>query len=200
MSGKYKKLMLLVGLALTCGLLTTTTVMAADFVLLLKSGGMKLADETQLLDGATSTFSDKSDRTLSLGWEIRSEKNVGIGMEYITYEHDLTKLLPAPSAGYTRSQIYLFSVRKYFIPSKVFHPFVGFGLGYGFSRYNDGGGNIDEDWNYALQVTGGFELQFADEFGIFLEAKGLASGTDGERANEFDFSSAGLMAGVSFIF
>jgi opacity protein-like surface antigen len=192
---KYKKLMMFAGLALAFSLLTSTTATAADFVLMLKSGAIKLADETQLLDGSTRTFSDKSDRTLSLGWEVRSENNVGLGMEYITYEHDFTPL----ANGYTRTQVYLFSARKYFIPSKVFHPFVGIGLGYGFSRYNNGV-DIDEDWNLALQLTGGFELQFADEFAIFLEAKGLASGTDGERANEFDFSSTGLMAGVSFIF
>ena len=177
-------------------LMLVTTASAGDFVLMLKSGCMRLSDETQFHDGATRTFSDKSDRTLGIGWEVRSENNVGLGMEVFTFEHEFT-----PSAtGYTKSDIYLFSVRKYFKPTKVFHPFAGIGLGYGFAKYDDGVGNVDRDWNMALQVTGGFELQFADDFGFFVEAKGLASGTDGERANEFDFSSAGLMAGISFIF
>jgi opacity protein-like surface antigen len=196
MIAKYKKLLFFSGLVLAFSLLTTTTAMAGDFVLMLKLGGMKLADETQVHDAATRTFSDKSDRTIAVGWEIRSAQNVGLGMEYFTFEHDFTPSV----AGYTKTEIYLFSARKYFTPSKVFHPFAGVGLGYGFAKYDDGVGNVDRDWNYALQLTGGFELRFAEEFGIFLEAKGLASGTDGERANEFDFSSAGLMAGVSFIF
>ena len=185
----------LLALALLFSLLIPATAAAGDFVLMIKSGAMQLSDETQDLDGGIRTFSDKSDRTLSLAWEIRNAKNVGLGMEYITYEHDFTPL----ANSYTRTQVYLFSARKYFTPSKVFHPFAGIGLGYGFSRYNNGI-DVDEDWNLALQLTGGFELQFSDDFGIFLEAKGLASGTDGERANDFDFSSTGLMAGVSFIF
>jgi opacity protein-like surface antigen len=196
MRATHKKLMLFFGLTIPFCLLITGTAVAADFVLMLKSGVMQLADETQTLDGTSHTFSDKSDRTLALGWEIRTDKNVGLGMEYITYEHDFD----ASPAAYTRSQIYLFSARKYFVPSKVFHPFAGIGLGWGFTRYNDGIQHTDEDWNLALQLTGGFELQFSEGFAVFLEAKGLASGTDGERANEFDFSSTGLMAGVSFIF
>ena len=79
------------------------------------------------------------------------------------------------------------------------HPFGGIGLGWGYSKFSHVA-DVDRDWNYTLQISAGLEIQFAEEFGVYLEAKGLASGSDGERANEFDFSGSGLMAGVSFIF
>jgi len=197
MIAEYKKLMFFSGLILIFGLLITNTAAAGDFVLMIKSGRMELADETQTIDVLPRTFSDKSDRTFGLGWEIRNINNVGLGMEYVTYEHEFT---PATIDGYAKTQLLMFSARKYFAPSKMFLPFLGIGLGYGLTKYDDGIGDADHDLNYALQVTGGFELQFAEDFGIFLEAKGVASGTDGERDNEFDFSSTGLMAGISFIF
>ena len=192
----FNKLLLFAGLFLLVTLMATGNATAADFVVILKSGTVQLADETQRLDGETRTFDETSAKTLAVAWEIRNARNVGLGMEYITFEHDFT----SPSSdGYTKSQLYLFSARKYFNASKMVHPFGGIGLGWGYTKFNRVG-DIDRDWNYVLQISAGVEIRFAEEFGIFIEGKGLASGTDGERENEFDFSGPSLMAGVSFIF
>jgi len=169
---------------------------AADFAIMVKSGAAFLSDDDQRLDGEVRNFDDSSQRTLGLAWEIRNSRNVGLGMEYLTFEHEFT---PLDSEGYTRTQLYLFSARQYFAMDSMVHPFVGIGLGWGYTKFHRIG-DTDHDWNGALQLAAGLEFRFAREFGIFVEGKGLASGTDGERDNEFDFTGSGLLAGVSFIF
>ena len=190
------KLLLLSGLFLLLALMSVGNATAADFVLILKSGTVKLTDDTQKLDDEVRTFDESSAKTLAIGWEVRNARNVGLGVEYITFEHDFTSL---SSDGYTKTQLYLFNARKYFSVGKIVRPFGGIGLGWGYTKFGRDG-DVDRDLNYVLQIAAGVELQLAEEFGIFIEGKGLASGTDGERENEFDFSGPSLMAGVSVIF
>jgi opacity protein-like surface antigen len=183
-------------LALTSIIFTANNAVAADFAIMLKTGGVRLSDETQYLDGETRTFDEDSEKTLAIAWEIRNSRNVGIGMEYITFEHDFT----APVySGYTKTELYMFSARKYFAADSMIHPFGGIGLGWGYTKF-DRTVDVDRDWNYVLQLSAGLELRFAEEFGLYIEAKSLMSGTDGVRENEYDFSGPSLMTGVSFIF
>jgi len=190
------KQLLLSGLFLLLALMSVGNATAADFALILKSGTVQLADATQKLDDEFRTFDESSAKTLAIGWEVRNARNVGLGVEYITFEHDFTSL---SSDGYTKTQLYLFNARKYFSVGKIVRPFGGIGLGWGYTKFGRDG-DVDRDLNYVLQIAAGVELQLAAEFGIFLEGKGFASGTDGERENEFDFSGPSLMAGVSVIF
>jgi hypothetical protein len=176
--------------------LTAGQAAAADFAMIMKSGTVKLWDEDQRLDLADRRFDGHSQRTLALAWEIRNAKEVAMGMEYLTYRHDLSDTV----SGGAKTQVVLFNIKKYFSPNLVLHPYAGFGLGWGHARFDDGQGNIDRDFNLALQASGGVEFRIGNNFGIYTELKGLASGTDGEDENEFDFSGTGLMAGISLIF
>ncbi len=196
MYSKHYKIKVILTLLLSCILITAQNAAAADFAVILKSGVAKLSDDTQFLDGQVRTFDDESNKTLGIAWEIRNSRNVGMGMEYITFEHDF---ISPSSTGYAKTELYLFSARKYFAPESMVHPFCGIGLGWGYTKFSHIA-DTDRNWDYALQISAGLELQLAEEFGIYIEAKGLASGTDGERENEFDYSGSGLMAGVSFIF
>ncbi|MEN8135218.1 MAG: hypothetical protein ABFS18_06740 [Thermodesulfobacteriota bacterium] len=192
----FNKLLLLSGLFMLAALIFVGNATAADFVMILKSGTVQLADDTQKLDLETRDFDKSSAKTLAIAWEVRNSRDVGMGMEYITFEHDFT----SPSSdGYAKTQLYLFSARKYFNMGSMVHPFGGVGLGWGYSKFGRDG-DVDRDLNYVLQINAGLEIQLAEEFGIFIEGKALASGTDGERENEFDFSGPSLMAGVSLIF
>ncbi|MFN2366693.1 MAG: hypothetical protein ABR523_09570, partial [Desulfurivibrionaceae bacterium] len=129
-------------LAIAAMIFIPTGAVAADFVIILKSGAAFLSDDDQRLDGETRDFDDSSNKTLGLAWEIRNSRNVGLGMEYLTFEHDF---ISPSSEGYTKTQLYLFSARKYFAMDSMVHPFVGIGLGWGYSKFhrvND----IDRDW------------------------------------------------------
>lgn len=175
---------------------TAGRVYAVDFALIMKSGTVKLWDDDQSLDLVDRRFDSHSQRTLSLGWEIRNAKEVAMGMEYITYHHDLL----SSATGGAKTQVVLFNIKKYFSPNLVLHPYAGFGMGVGHAKFDDGQGYVDRELNLALQASGGVEFRIGNNFGIYTEVKGLASGTDGEDENEFDFSGTGLMAGISMIF
>ncbi|MFN2369075.1 MAG: hypothetical protein ABR605_09040, partial [Desulfurivibrionaceae bacterium] len=75
-------------LAIAAMIFIPTGAVAADFVIILKSGAAFLSDDDQRLDGETRDFDDSSNKTLGLAWEIRNSRNVGLGMEYLTFEHD----------------------------------------------------------------------------------------------------------------
>ena len=181
----------LLGSGLPCGI-----AQAADFAVIVKSGTIQLWDREQQLDGANRDFASNSHSTLALAWEIRNAKEVALGMEYLTYNHDFTP----SSNGYTKSQLWMFTAKKYFSPNQVLHPFAGIGLGWGQAKYDDGQGNVDRDINIALQAAAGMEFRLGKNLGFYTEIKGVASGTDGKDGKEFDFSGTGFLAGISLIF
>lgn len=186
---------LMAGLLLGAGV-TANSARAADFAVIVKSGTVQLWDQEQRLDGGERNFDSNSRRTLAVAWEVRNAKEVAMGMEYMTYIHDFNP----SSNGYAKSQLWMFTAKKYFSPSQVLHPFAGIGLGWGQAKYDDGQGNVDRDINIALQATAGMEFRLGKNFGFYTEVKGLASGADSEEDKEFDFSGTGFMAGISMIF
>ncbi len=187
-------LLLLVLGCLIC--LSTGAAQAADFAVIVKSGTVQLWDEDQRLDMVERHFDNHSQRTLAVAWEIRNAKELALGMEYFTFRHGFSP----PSTGHTKTQVVQFTVKKYFSPNHILHPYGGIGLGWGHAKYDDGQGNIDRDVNFAMQASAGIEFRIGDNFGLYTEVKGLASGTDGEDENEFDFSGTGFLAGISMIF
>lgn len=192
----YRQVLPLLTAVMIGSALAATAARAADFAMIVKSGTVQLWDDDQHLDRVDRHFDDNSRRTLALAWEVRNAKEVGLGMEYMTFQHDF-----APSVnGHTKTQVWMFNAKKYFSPNRVLHPFVGIGLGWGHAKYNDGQGNVDRDVNVALQATTGVEFRIGENFGFYTEVKGLASNTDGAEDNEFDFSGTGFMAGISMIF
>ena len=169
---------------------------AADFAMIVKSGSLALWDQDQRLDLVDRQFENHSQRTLAVAWEVRNTKEVALGMEYFTFRHEFSP----PVTGRVKTQVLQFTVKKYFSPVRVLHPYAGVGFGWGHAKYDDGEGNIDRDLNFAMQASAGIEFRIGDNFGIYTEVKGLASGTDGEDENEFDFSGTGFLAGISMIF
>lgn len=189
-------LVLILGFFVVVAAANVAPAAAADFAFMMKSGNARLWDDKQTLDSVERHFDHSSSKNFGLAWEIRNAQDVGLGMEYLTYQHDYTP----PTTGTSKSQYFMFSAKKYYGAGSIFYPYVGAGAGLVHAKINDGQGNIDRDTNLALMATAGLELRFAESFGFFAEFKGLASGTDGEDDNEFDASATGFMAGVSFIF
>ena len=166
----------------------------ADGALIIKTGNVKLWDETQNLGGADRTFDSNSWRTFALAWEHRNRRGMGLGVEYVTYRHDYTP----PSTGQTKTQVLMFSAKKYFNPSALVHPFFGIGIGLGHTSVT-GGANVGPDLNLELQAAAGVELRF-DNVGIYMEAKGLYNDSDGPTGNRYDPSATAVFGGMSFIF
>lgn len=162
----------------------------------MKLGQVKLWDDTQLLGAQERVFDDSSGRTFGLAWEHRSRSGVGLGVEYITYRHDYTP--STRNMGEAKTQMILFSARKYFIDSGVFHPFLGMGMGLGHTSVT-GGPNLSPEVDFQAQVNTGIEFRF-DNIGFLVEVKGLYNDSKGPSNNRYDPSGTGIFGGMSFIF
>lgn len=168
----------------------------AGGAMIMKTGNVQLWDDTQLLGGQQRTFDSSSWRTFALAWEHRNKLGMGLGIEYITYRHDYT---PSTAGdGQAKTQILLFSARKYFTASDIVHPFVGMGMGIGHTSIT-GGPNLSPDVNFEVQANTGIEFRF-DNVGFYMEVKGLYNNSDGPSNNRYDPSATGVFGGMSFIF
>jgi hypothetical protein len=168
----------------------------AGGAMIMKTGKVRLWDDSQYLDGLQRDFDTSSWRTFSLAWEHRGRHGMGMGIEYITYRHGYT---PAVSGdGQAKTQILLFSARKYFDASSIVHPFVGLGMGLGHTSVT-GGASIGPDVNFEVQADTGIEFRF-DNVGFYMELKGLYNDSSGPSGNNYDPSATGVFGGMSFIF
>ena len=168
----------------------------AGGAIIMKLGQVELWDDTQFLGTQARVFDDNSRRTFGLAWEHRNRRGVGLGVEYLTYRHDYSP--STANLGEAKTQMVLFSARKYFIDSGVFHPFVGMGVGIGHTSVTSGP-NLSPDVNFQLQANTGIELRF-DNIGFLVEVKGLYNDSDGPSNNRYDPSGTGIFGGMSFIF
>lgn len=187
----------LLSTGLIAGMLTLASAPAlAGGAMIMKTGKVQLWDDSQYLDTRTRNFDDSSWRTFALAWEHRGRRGMGLGVEYITYRHSY---LPSTSGdGQAKTQIVLFSARKYFDASSIVHPFVGLGMGLGHTSVT-GGASIGPDVNFEIQANTGIELRF-DNVGFYVELKGLYNDTSGPSGNRYDPSATGVFGGMSFIF
>lgn len=190
-----QRLLLSTCLATGLSALVSAPAMAGG-ALIMKTGNVELWDSTQQLGGSPRTFDDNSARTFALAWEHRSRRGMGLGMEYITYRHDY--LPSSGNQGQAKTQILLFSARKYFDASSILHPFVGMGMGLGHTSVT-GGADIDPDVNFEVQANTGIELRF-DNIGFYAELKGLYNDSSGPSGNRYDPSGTAVFGGMSFIF
>lgn len=182
---------------LIAGMLTLASAPAlAGGALIMKTGKVQLWDESQSLDGQTRTFDSDSGRTFALAWEHRNRRGMGMGVEYITYRHDYTP--SSTTFGQAKTQILLFSARKYFNASEIVHPFFGVGMGLGHTSVT-GGADLNPDINFEVQANTGVELRF-DNIGFYVELKGLYNDSDGPSGNRYDPSGTAVFGGMSFIF
>ncbi len=187
--------LLLTGLIAGVFALTSSPALAGG-AMIMKTGKVQLWDDSQNLGDQPLTFDDSSWRTFALAWEHRGRRGMGLGVEYITYRHSY---LPSTSGdGQAKTQIVLFSARKYFDASSIVHPFVGLGMGLGHTSVT-GGARIGPDVNFEVQANTGIEFRF-DNVGFYMELKGLYNDSSGPSGNNYDPSGTGVFGGMSFIF
>ena len=169
----------------------------AGGAIIMKLGQVQLWDDAQFLGGQNRVFDDRSRRTFGFAWEHRNKRDIGFGMEYLTYRHDY-RPATAASGGQAKTQMILFSARKYFIASGVFHPFVGMGMGLGHTSVT-GGPDLSPEVDFQVQANTGIEFRF-DNIGFLVEVKGLYNDSDGPVNNRYDPSGTAIFGGMSFIF
>lgn len=169
----------------------------AGGAVIVKGGAVTLLDDTQMIDNILSTFDESSARTFGVAFEHRTRRNgLSFGIEYNSYRHDFTNALLEP--GDTHTQILQFVVRKYFYEQSPVRPFIGLGVGGGYTHaeHRAAGFTWDEYYgSFALQGVLGVEFKI-ENLSLMLEVKNFWHEPGG--SDEYNASATGLYGGIGF--
>ncbi len=168
----------------------------------IKSGAVQLLDNTQVFDGmglpVNVDINTRSAKTLNIGWELRLPRGWAVGTEYLGYHNRFT---PQGSNrfGTAETDAFMVTGKKYFAVSGAFHPYLGGGIGTGFTHVANTrtGGSVDNsDFAILLHALLGVELRIED-LSVLLEARSLFYTVDPEKA-DLDPGAASLLLGFGF--
>jgi len=171
---------------------------AAGGAVIVKGGAAILSDDTQLIDNRFATIDDASSaRTFGLAFEHRTRRNgMSFGIEYNSYRHDFTTALAEP--GETHTQILQFVARKYFFERSMVRPFIGVGVGGGYTRAEYTSGGLKEDdyvGSFVLQGVLGVEFR-VENLSLMLEAKRFWHEPGG--SDDYNATATGVYGGIGF--
>ncbi len=167
----------------------------------IKGGAMRLWDNNQDIDSSPRTLDATSNSAFGFSFETRKRNDIGLGIEYLNYRNNFTPP-SSPEPGLARTQTLQFVARKYFDPSVLLHPFVGFGVGIGQTTvsYDTSTTSYKHyDANLALQAMAGVEFRFDNNFGVSAELKGLYHDAGGT-GNRYDASATGVFIGMTLLY
>lgn len=181
---------------LVLGLLALLPAVAqAGGALLVKGGTMRLADDTQTVDATQISLDEISRGAFAVNVEGRKRNGIALGGEYLTYRHDFS--YPVSQSGEARTQMLQFLAKKYFIQDGPLHPYLGIGLGLGFTDVSSNSGVVsDLGLGFAMQVLLGLEVRF-DNLSFLAEVKHLYYDIDGG-GNDYNPTAIGVFAGMGF--
>lgn len=175
-------------------LLGSATVHAEEAALMVKLGRISVAHSEQDLDGARRSIDD-SRHTYALAYEQRTNDGVAYGSEWMTYTNRWSG--PGSANGEFKSNVLLFTLKKYMPPSGQIYPYAGAGIGMVHASAN--GLNYDPSLGLALQLDGGVEVRW-QSVGLYTEIKGLYAHPGTFWGNQSDSSGIGVFAGLSILF
>jgi opacity protein-like surface antigen len=173
------------------------------FALTLKTGDIRLVDDSQTISGNERIFDRSADSVFAIEGEGRLQgeaENLSLGGESLRYKNHFRR---ASTAGvgfedtlYT--QAFLIKSKYYFRPGKAWQPYLGGGIGTVWSE--DFGGPVRGIANAtAYQAVLGMQLRAA-RVGIRVEYMYLRARETDNDGQKVDVSSRGLFVGLSFFF
>ena len=171
-----------------------------SFVLTLKTGSVRIADESQTISGNDWSFDRSANNVAALEGETRvgdRTENLSLGFEVLRYDN---RFGPASGTGvggtmYTRA--FLAKSKYYFLPGSAWQPYVG--GGFGIVQSFDYSGPLHSAEGVGYQGIVGMQLR-ADRIGLKMEYLGLLARLTDDNGNRINVSSHGLFVGLSFYF
>jgi opacity protein-like surface antigen len=184
-----------------------STAHAVESSFFLKSGAIFLDRTSQTLDdNTTRSFDSSSHNTYAWAWEVRfpigREKlhHIAPGLEYVRYYYSFT---PRTGGSEADASVSMFVVKYYaMLPDSPFHPFAGFGYGYGRTRVSTNSFGFDDtilDNSLALQISAGVEYRPKD-FGVYAELKYVDNYSQNRTSRDFNASGWGIFVGLAVRF
>jgi len=170
---------------------------AADGAVLVKGGAVFLSDDIQLIDNVLGSIDESSTRTFAASFEHRNRRGMAFGIEYTSYRHDYTTVVTAED-GDTRTQVLQFIARKYFFQRSPVRPFIGLGVGGGYTHAEFRQGGIvreDDIGSFVLQGALGAEFRI-ENLSLMLEVKRFWH--EPGSSDDYNATATGVFGGVGF--
>jgi len=168
----------------------------SKFVLMLKTGTLTLAEDTQQILGIDRAFDDTVSGLYSIE-ALYQLPAIAIGGEVIGYSTEFTSAGASDKHDVDVMNVFV-NARKYFRSGRRIQPFIGAGLGAATADIS--GPTIAGDtFGLAYQLTAGVEFRVA-RVGLQAEVKHIGAETEDENNEKIDVSGTGAFLGVGLHF
>jgi opacity protein-like surface antigen len=165
----------------------------------LRGGEMILHDDKQVFGQSGSPNTDVSlDRhsqsAFGFSWELRLPFGWSVGTEFLRYKNEFTPTSSPSARGLAQTDAFLVTAKKYFLPEKMFRPYVGWGAGAGVtenSNQSTGGTINDSNINPVFHAMAGAEWRFDNNLSLLLETRYLVFSIESQKT---DYNPTGLGA------
>lgn len=170
----------------------------------LKIGGMSLQDTNQVLGqfsvpNTPVEIDQTSKSSFVFGWELRLPHGVAVGTEFLRYRNRFAPTSAPANTGDAQVQVFAVTGKKYFLTESSLRPYIGGGIGYGFTDINNKpSGGVLDDYNSHFLAHGvvGAEWRI-DNLSFLLEARILEFAINANKT-DYDPSGVGAFMGIGF--
>jgi len=169
----------------------------------IKGGSVQVQDKAQVFSNPARSLIDvdlntMSSRVLNVGWELRLRQGWAVGTEYLAYDNRFT---PQGSTllGTAETRAVMVTGKKYFLTDDRLRPYIGGGIGSGFTYVSNtrAGGIVDDNnFHFLLHALLGMEWRI-ENLSILLEVRTLQYGVAHNKA-DYDPSSTSVLLGAGF--
>ena len=171
------------------------------FVLTIKTGDVKLADDSQTIGGNDWFFERSATDIAAIEGETRlgrGAENLSLGGEVLRYNNRF-RLASAPGAfaGTMYTRAFFAKSKYYFMPGSAWQPYAG--AGFGVVQAFDYSGPLHSAEGTGYQGVVGMQLR-TERVGLRMEYLGLWARIADDEGRKINLSSHGLFVGLSFFF
>jgi len=171
-----------------------------SFVLTLKTGSVRLSDDSQTVSGNNWTLDRSASNVAALEGEARvggGTENLSLGFEVLRYDNRFRPESGSGVGGTMYTRAFLAKSKYYFLPGSAWQPYVG--GGFGIVQAFDYSGPLHSAEGVGYQGVVGMQLR-ADRIGMKMEYLGLLARLTDDIGDRVNVSSHGLFVGLSFYF
>ena len=171
-----------------------------SFVLTLKTGSVRFADESQTVSGNNWSFDRSASSIAALEGESRmgaGTENVSLGFEVLRYDNRFRAASGSGVGGTMYTRAFLAKSKYYFLPGSAWQPYVG--GGFGMVQAFDYSAPLHSAEGVGYQGVVGMQLR-ADRVGLKMEYLGLLARLSDDNGDRINVSSHGLFVGLGFYF
>jgi len=170
------------------------------FVLTIKTGNVKLADDSQTIGGNDWFFERSATDIAAIEGETRvgdATENLSLGFEVLRYDNRFKSAGASGVGGTMYTRAFLAKSKYYFLPGSAWQPYVG--GGFGIVQAFDYSGPLHSSEGLGYQGVVGMQLR-GERIGLKMEYLGLLARVTDDSGNKINLSSHGVFVGLSFYF